>query len=107
MKLNIVLLFNSISKEKRMRLATLTCLGLLIVGGAQAQTIGVPACDEFLTKSEACSAKVPALKGMVDQMKGAWTEAAKDASAKGDLEAMCKQTAEQMKASMKPHGCSF
>jgi hypothetical protein len=96
-----------------MRFTALTFAGLLAASGAQAQTIGVAVCDEFVTKYEACvGSKVPAaqrsaFKGMIDQMKGVWAEAAKDEGSKGDLEAMCKQTAEQANASLKSHGCAF
>lgn len=96
-----------------MKFAAMTLMGLIVAGGAQAQTIGVAACDQFVTKYEACvGSKVPAaqqssFKGIVDQMKSAWAEAAKNEASKGDVEAMCKQTAEQMNATMKSYGCSF
>ena len=40
-------------------------------------------------------------------MEDAWAEAAKDKASKGDVEAMCKQTAEQMNATRQSYGCSF
>ena len=96
-----------------MKIVGMTLMSVFVTGGTQAQTIGIAACDQFVTKYEACvGSKVPAaqqscFKGMVDQMKGAWAAAAKDEATKGDVEAMCKQTAEQMNATMKSYGCSF
>jgi hypothetical protein len=78
-----------------------------------ADKVGVPACDEFLTKYEACvTAKVPAaqqsmMKTQIDQIRNGWAEAAKNASTKPTLEASCKQTGEQMKAAVQAYGCSF
>ena len=85
-----------------------------IVSGARAaDKIGVAACDEFLTKYEAClSAKVPAaqqatFKAQVDAMRNGWVEAAKNASTKASLEPACKQVGEQMKTALQAYGCAF
>jgi hypothetical protein len=81
--------------------------------GAYAQTTGVAACDDFLKKYEACvTGKVPAaqratLQTQLDQTRKSWAELAKNSSAKGALEASCKQTGEQMKAALQAYGCSF
>jgi hypothetical protein len=86
---------------------------VMLSSGLSAQTTGVAACDDFLKKYEACvTSKVPAtqkaiFKGQLDQMRKAWSDAAKAPGAKATLESTCKQSADQMKASMSAFGCSF
>jgi hypothetical protein len=81
--------------------------------GARAADVGIPACDDFLAKYEACvsgkipAAQQPAFKTQLDQLRASWAAAAQNLSARPSLEAACKQTADQMKASMTPYGCSF
>jgi hypothetical protein len=78
-----------------------------------ADKVGIAACDEFLTKYEACiSAKVPAaqqsmMKTQFEQTRKTWADMAKNASAKPALEASCKQTGDQMKTALQAYGCSF
>jgi hypothetical protein len=86
---------------------------LMLSTGLSAQTTGIAACDDFLKKYEACVAsKIPAaqkatFQGQLDQMRKAWSDAAKAPGAKATLESTCKQSADQMKASMFAFGCSF
>jgi hypothetical protein len=86
---------------------------LMLSTGLSAQTTGIAACDDFLKKYEACVAsKIPAaqkatFQGQLDQMRKAWSDAAKNAAAKSTLESTCRQSAEQMKASMSAFGCAF
>jgi hypothetical protein len=81
--------------------------------GLSAQTTGIAACDDFLKKYEACvTSKIPAaqkatFQAQLDQMRKAWSDAAKNATAKATLESTCKQSAEPMKAAMSGFGCSF
>jgi hypothetical protein len=93
---------------------SLAAITLMLLGAqAGAQTIGIAACDDFLKKYEACvTSKVPAaqratFQGQLDQMRKAWSDAAKNASAKPTLENGCKQSAEQMKTAMSGFGCTF
>jgi hypothetical protein len=78
-----------------------------------AEPVGVPACDEFLTKYEACLAgKVPSaqqstFKGQIEQMRTSWTELAKNPQIKPTLESACKTSADQMKAAVASYGCKF
>jgi hypothetical protein len=80
--------------------------------GLSAQTIGIAACDDFLKKYEACVAsKIPdaqktTFRGQLDQMRKAWSDAAKT-PAKASLEASCKQSSDQMKAALSSFGCAF
>ena len=81
--------------------------------GVRAADIGIPACDNFLANYEACvsgkipAAQQPAFKSQLDQIRASWTAIAQNPNAKPTLEAACKQTADQMKASMTPYGCTF
>jgi hypothetical protein len=86
---------------------------VMLSTGLSAQTTGIAACDDFLKKYESCVAsKIPAaqkatFQGQLDQMRKAWSDAAKAPGAKTTLESSCKQSAEQMKAAMSGFGCSF
>ncbi len=81
--------------------------------GLGAQTTGIAACDDFLKKYEACvSSKVPdaqkaTFQGSLDQMRKAWSDAAKNPSSKAAIEGACKQSAEQTKAALSGLGCTF
>ncbi len=75
--------------------------------------IGVPECDDFIAKYDACvSSKVPeagraAAKSAIDQWRASWKRLADKPATKGTLAAACKQAAEQQAAAMKPYGCTF
>jgi hypothetical protein len=79
---------------------------------ASAQALGVPVCDEFLTKYEACVAKMPAqqqaaFKLSLDQMRTGWTGMATNPQTKPALEGICKQMTDSMKAAMASYGCQW
>jgi hypothetical protein len=86
---------------------------VLMSTGLSAQTVGIAACDDFLKKYEACvTTRVPdaqraMFKGQFEQVRKAWSDAAKNPSAKASLEGACKQSAEQTKAALSSFGCSF
>ncbi len=87
---------------------------LMVLGtGAHAQSTGVAACDDFLSKYETCvSTKVPeaqraTFKGQLDQTRKMWSDMAKDASTKAALDSTCKQSATQMSAALQGFGCTF
>ena len=90
--------------------------GIALLAGvttAHAQSTGITACDDFLTKYDACVAsKVPEAqramyKTQIDQTRKAWVDLAKNPSAKTTMEATCKQTLDATKASLTAYGCSF
>jgi hypothetical protein len=90
--------------------------GLALLAGvtaANAQSTGIAACDEFLTKYDACvGSKIPeaqraTFKTQIDQTRKAWIDMAKNPSAKTTMEATCKQTMDATKASLTAYGCSF
>ena len=75
--------------------------------------IGVPECDDFIAKYEACvSGKVPEVaraqfQSMLKTWRTQWKKAADNPQTKGTLAAICKQSAEQQAAALKTYGCSF
>ena len=96
--------------------AALPLASLLIMSfssGLNAQTIGIAACDDFLTKYDACvTSKIPeaqrvTFQSQLDQLRKTWSEAAKNASTKATLESVCKQSAEAMKSGLTGFGCAF
>jgi hypothetical protein len=90
--------------------------GIVLLPGvmtAHAQSTGIAACDDFLTKYDACvGAKVPeAQRAMyqtqIEQTRKAWIDLAKNPSAKPAMETTCKQTLDATKASLTAYGCTF
>jgi hypothetical protein len=80
---------------------------------AAGDKVGVPECDEFIANYEACvTGKVPEVaraqyKTAIDQWRSSWKKLADNPQTKGTLVAVCKQSAEQARASMKSYGCTF
>lgn len=79
---------------------------------ASGDSVGIAACDDYLTKYESCIAnKVPAetraaLKTSLDQTRDAWRAAIAAGTATNDLETACKAMSEGAKASMSAFGCT-
>jgi hypothetical protein len=79
---------------------------------ATADSIGVPECDEYLNKYQACvDNKVPeaaraSFKQSLDQTRAAWRTAAANPGGKEGMAAACKQARDAAKTSMSPYGCS-
>jgi hypothetical protein len=75
--------------------------------------IGVPECDDFIAKYEACvSGKVPEVarapfQSAVKQWKDSWRKLADNPATKGSLAAACKQAREQQEAALKTYGCNW
>ena len=104
------------STNRRHALSLAGIMGIALLAGvtaAQAQSTGVAACDDFLTKYDSCVvSKIPAeqrtmYKTQIDQTRKAWVDLAKNPSAKTTMEATCKQTLDATKASLTAYGCSF
>jgi hypothetical protein len=75
------------------------------------EKIGVPECDEFIAKYEACTSKVPEVaraqyKSSVEQLRSSWKKLAANPATKGTLAAACKQAAAQQAAAWKTYGCA-
>jgi hypothetical protein len=79
---------------------------------ATADSIGVPECDEYLNKYQACvDSKVPeaaraSFKQSLDQTRAAWRTAAANQGGKEGTAAACKQARDAAKTSMGPYGCT-
>lgn len=77
------------------------------------EKIGVPECDDYLSKYEAClTTKVPEaaraqFNSALAQTRNSWRQIASTAQGKAGLAQACKMAAEQTKTSMKPYGCEF
>ena len=77
------------------------------------EKIGVPECDDFIAKYDACvSSKVPEVvraqyKSAVDQWRTSWKKLAENPATKGTLAAACKQAAAQQEAALKQYGCTW
>jgi hypothetical protein len=75
--------------------------------------IGVPECDDFIAKYEACvSGKVPEMaraqyQTMLKQWKDSWKKLAENPQTKGTLANACKQAREQQEAALKSFGCAL
>ena len=75
------------------------------------EKIGIPECDEFIAKYEACTNKVPEIaraqyKSVIERWRSEWKKTAADPATKGTLAAACKQAAEQQAAAWKMYGCA-
>ena len=77
------------------------------------EKIGVPECDDFITKYDACvSSKVPEAaraqyKSAIDQWRSSWKKLADNPATKGTLASACKQAAAQQEEALKQYGCTW
>ena len=80
---------------------------------ASGDKIGVPECDDFIAKYDACvSSKVPEVaraqyKNALAQWRESWRGLAQNPQTKSTLVSVCKQAAEQQAAALKSYGCGF
>ena len=80
---------------------------------ASADKIGVPECDDYIAKYDACvTSKVPeaqraALKSSLDTMKKSWKDASATAQGKAALASGCKQAHDAAKQSMAAFSCAW
>src|SRR6266576_3225857 len=87
------------STNRRQLFSCAGIMGIALLAGvtsAHAQSTGIAACDEFLTKYDSCVvSKIPAeqramYKTQLDQTRKAWLDLSKNPSTKGTMEATCK-----------------
>jgi hypothetical protein len=103
------------SRAHRRRVLSLAASIALLAGitTAHAQSTGIAACDEFLTKYDVCvSSKVPEAqramyKTQIDQTRKTWIDLSKNPASKASMESTCKQTLDATKASLTAYGCVF
>ena len=80
---------------------------------ASGDKVGVPECDEYIAKYEACiSSKVPEAartqyEASFKQIRDAWRAAAATPQGKAGLAQGCKMATDQARTSMKTYGCDF
>jgi hypothetical protein len=80
---------------------------------AAADKIGVPECDDFLTKYEACvTTKVPesaraSFKTGMEQWRSSWKQLAANPQTKGTLVDVCKKSLESSKQSLSAYSCAW
>jgi hypothetical protein len=92
--------------------AILVSASMLAVPVSAQDKLGVDICDDFLTKYEACSAKMPSaqrdqVKAGMEQMRNSWKPMTANPQSKAALEGVCKQMGDTMKASMASYGCQW
>ena len=79
---------------------------------ATADSVGIPECDDYLTKYQACiQSKVPeaaraTLIQSLDQTRAAWRTTLAAPGGKDSLAAACKQMRDAARASMSAYGCT-
>lgn len=84
-----------------------------VLSGARAgEPMGIPACDSYLEKYEACLEKIPgaerdAHRRKINEARKVWPTAAQNPIVKQALESTCEVQFEQMKRSLSRYGCSF
>ena len=79
---------------------------------AAGEKIGVPECDDYLSKLEACLGKLPAAakaqyEKSLEQNRKAWHDAASTPQGKASLATGCKAATDAIRQPMKGLGCEF
>jgi hypothetical protein len=82
---------------------------------ASTDSVGVPECDEYIQKYEACLTKVakqapqiePNLKSAFQQQRDGFKQAAASPQSKAMLATQCKQAVETAKQSMNAYTCEW
>ena len=80
---------------------------------ASGDKIGVPECDDFIAKYDACvSSKVPEMaraqyQNAIKQWRDSWKKMAADPATRGTLAAACKAARDQQEAALKSYGCTW
>jgi len=103
---------NSNSTTGNSNKAGTTTTGSTTTTSSTGDKIGVPECDDFIARYEACVGKMPEMaraqfNTAMKTWRDSWRKAASTPEGKAGLAAACKQAAEQQKAAMKPYGCDF
>ncbi len=80
---------------------------------ASGSSIGVPECDDYLSKVEACVADhVPEdakaiQRESMEKMRTQWRQAAENPTAKASLAAGCKAALDAARSSLAAYGCTW
>jgi hypothetical protein len=92
--------------------AALLFAGISSASGQTSEPLGIPACDAFLTKYDACMARVPAgqsaaFNTSIDQMRTGWKGMAANPQTRASLDGVCKQMQDSMKSALASYGCKW
>ncbi|HYG81893.1 MAG TPA: hypothetical protein VD861_15955 [Pyrinomonadaceae bacterium] len=93
--------------------ATTTTTPATTTTTASGDKIGVPECDDFIDKYEACiTGKVPEAaraqwNSTLQQWRSSWKQLAANPQTRSSLASACKMAADQSRQSMQPYGCDF
>ena len=93
--------------------ATTPASGTTTAASTSADSVGVPECDDFIAKYEACvNNKVPEMvrpqfQASIKQWKDSWKKLADNPQTKPTLVSACKQSLEQAKTSLGSYGCTW
>ena len=80
---------------------------------AAGEKIGIPECDDFIAKYEACvTGKVPeaaraSYQSAIKQWRESWKKMAENPATKGSLAAACKTAREQQETALKAYNCTW
>jgi len=79
---------------------------------AAGDKVGVPECDDYIAKYEACMSKVPEAgraqyQASLKTLRDSWKQAAANPQTKAALATGCKQATDAAATSMKSFGCTF
>ncbi|WP_439573259.1 hypothetical protein [Phreatobacter sp.] len=98
------------------RLALAIMAGMVVlapVAAAALDQIGIPECDRFISRYEACvTTKVPAthrvtFSQQVAQLRTSWRALAENPDNRAQLEQICRTQGAQMRRGLEPFGCEF
>ena len=99
--------------KKKEETTTTTTTTITTTGGVEAGKVGVPECDDYISKYEKCiGGKVPemaraSLKSAFDQTIDGWKKAAATPEGKSGLATGCKMALDAAKQSMAAYGCEW
>jgi hypothetical protein len=102
---------NSNSTTSNSNKTTTTTTSSTTTAPSSGDKVGVPECDDYIAKYEACTDKVPEAgraqyKDSLAKLRTSWKQLAANPATKGTLAAACKQAADSSAASWKAYGCS-
>lgn len=98
------------------RLASAIAAGMVFLAPTAApagEPIGIPECDRFITRYEACvTTKVPAthrvtFSQQVSQLRTSWRALAENPDNRAQLEQICRTQGAQMRRGLESFGCEF
>lgn len=92
--------------------ATVVIVASALSSSVLAEPLGIPACDAFLTKYDACTARMPAAQQdvfntSVNQMRTGWKGLAANPQTRASLDSVCTQMSNNMKTAMTSYGCKW